>query len=790
MGERRLGADGPHRHQLHDDPPTLPNLPAVPAPLPWQVQQLPDPPEPVVEGVLLSDVESEYVARHMACQRNAANQVGGPRATVAVRRPAPVLRRPDAAPVVRTAVSAARRGTRRATVYLITTARAAATHDRTRVVARWAIRNGIVYVITGAWVVVRRVWEAHTQSRYERMMRQAELAGDMQRLIDWEQRSERARAMRHKRRMDWIAAPFALANAIAVAAMTTAGMLLALGITLAVGYRDISWVLAPLQAAVDLIAWVVWLVTVVWLPLVLAAPWLALAVLWQLGRTHGAVPTWAAPGRLREQEGVIVTPGGVATALAHLGIGKLNDAVKKGWEVEFLTPPVRVNNCGYHAAFSLPMGVTPDMIADRRDVLARNLNRAPLEVWPTAAERAGYVDLWVADPGSTEKPAPPYPLLHDGKADVFAGIPFGVSQRGDVIIVSLPGGNLVFGGLMGQGKSNAARVTMLGAALDPLCEVWVFVFANNGDFDAYQPRLARYHRGIDDTISAAALQALRDLYEKVAQREARLAELGAKKVTRALAEKHPELRPLVALFSECHELFGHEQFGKEAADLAVQTMRRGRKTAITLAFDTQSSRADAIPPKIVELVKVNACFAVKSWRSNDGFLGDGSFQAGIRATELRPGKDVGTSLLTGATDERFEILKWFYIEADDDTGYDAAAEVIERAMTYLDDHTARAELAAGPGDEEAVNVPRDLLDDLAAVLGNERVPAADVPARLRDLAPTHEPYRRLTGVKLREVLEREYGIKVPSTGNRYPVDPVAIRRRVAERSAARGDDDE
>jgi S-DNA-T family DNA segregation ATPase FtsK/SpoIIIE len=76
------------------------------------------------------------------------------------------------------------------------------------------------------------------------------------------------------------------------------------------------------------------------------------------------------------------------------------------------------------------MGVTPEMIADKRDVLARNLVRAPLEVWPTAAERAGYVDLWVADQGSTEKPAPPYPLLHDGTADVFAGVPLGVSQRG------------------------------------------------------------------------------------------------------------------------------------------------------------------------------------------------------------------------------------------------------------------------------------------------------------------------------------------------------------------------
>jgi DNA segregation ATPase FtsK/SpoIIIE, S-DNA-T family len=742
----------------------VPALPAVPG------QQ-----EPVYEGQLLSDLESEYVGRHFDYQRKAT--------AVDVRRPIPVARRPRSALSLREAGSVVRRGAGRATVYVITGVRVAATHERTRTAARWAIRNGIVYVATGLWVVVRRVWEAHTQSRYERMMRQSELAGDIQRLIDWEARAERARALRHKRRMDWIAAPFALAKAVAVTTMTIAAMLLTLGITLAVGHRDMTWVLAPLQAAVDLIAWVVWLVTVAWLPLVLAAPWLAVAVLWQLGRTHGTVPTWAAPTHAREQESVIVTPGGVATALAHLGIAKLNEAIKKGWEVEFLTPPVRVNNCGYHAVFSLPMGVTPDMIADRRSVLARNLIRAPLEVWPASAERAGYVDLWVADPGSTEKPAPSYPLLHDGKADVFAGIPLGMSQRGDIIIVALPGGNLVFGGLMGQGKSNAARVKMLGAALDPLCELWVFVFANNGDFDAYRPRLARYHRGIDDSVAAAALQALRDLYEKVAQREARLAELGAKKVTRALAEKHPELRPLVALFSECHELFGHDKFGKEAADLAVQTMRRGRKTAITLAFDTQSSRADAIPPKIVELVKINACFAVKSWRSNDGFLGDGSFQAGIRATELRPGKDVGTSLLTGATEERFEILKWFYIEADDDTGYDAASEVIERAMTYLDENTPRADTGADEGND--VPEERDLLDDLSEVLGNERVPAADAPARLRDLAPHYQPYRGLTGVKLREVLEREHQIKIPSTGNRYPIDPTTVRARMAERDAVR-----
>ncbi|HWM58635.1 MAG TPA: hypothetical protein VNO83_12420 [Pseudonocardia sp.] len=133
----------------------------------------------------------------------------------------------------------------------------------------------------------------------------------------------------------------------------------------------------------------------------------------------------------------------------------MNRAVKDGWQVEFATPPVRVNGRGYQTTFSLLMGVTPEMVADKRDVLARNLVRAPLEVWPSAAERAGYLDLWVADQGSTERPAPPYPLLHDGAADVFAGVPLGMSLRGEVIAPALPGANV--GVRRGDGAGQVQR---------------------------------------------------------------------------------------------------------------------------------------------------------------------------------------------------------------------------------------------------------------------------------------------------------------------------------------------
>ena len=150
------------------------------------------------------------------------------------------------------------------------------------------------------------------------------------------------------------------------------------------------------------------------------------------------------------------------------------------------------------------------------------------------------------------------------------------------------------------------------------------------------------------------------------------------------------------------------------------------------------------------------------------------------------GKDVGTSILTGATAERFEFVKWFYIEADDDTGYDAATDIITRAMANL--HPAVA-APAGAGQEEPAPVVRDLLDDIATVLGAgrwdaEKVPAADIPARLRRLAPEWGPYRSINGLEIRRYLHTEHGIKVATTGHKYPVDPAAVRDAIARRDTA------
>lgn len=637
-----------------------------------------------------------------------------------------------------------------------------ATHHRTKTAARHTL-----YVAAGATVVARRLWDSRTAAPYVRAMRSAEAAGNQEAMLEWEARRAAFRRDQHARRMDLIALPLKVAAALPKVTVGAVAILIFVGSLLAIADHDAHQVTAPLFAVADFVRLVVLIITVGWAVLLSLLLAVVVLALWSIGRNHGlSGPGWMArlePDRDAEA-GMVVTADTVVLALQHLRIPELKKAFKDGWIPAVRLPPVR-DGRGYHTIIDLPLGVTAQMIADQRPVLARNLRRAEVEVWPADAEKvdtgpAGSLDLWIADVGALSKAAPEYPLLHEGAADVFEGVPGGVSPRGDVITVPVVANNFVAGGQMGQGKSNTCRVILLGCALDPLCAIDAFVFANNGDFDAYRPRLANYHRGIDDDTAQAALSRLRWLYDEVGRREARLAELGAKKVTRKLAQEHPDLRPIVSLYSECHELFGHPEFGEEAAELACKTAKRARKTAIVLGFDTQSSRKEAIPPKLVELVSVNICFYVKTWRSNDGFLGDGCFQAGIRATELRPGRDRGTSVTIGVSDAPFELLKWYFVEVNDDTGWDAATDVIARAVAQMAPGTP-----AGAASERPAIETRDLLEDLAAVMdAAEKVRLTDLVSRLRELAPSWRPYERLTATSLRSQLE-EREVRVTNTGN-------------------------
>jgi hypothetical protein len=79
------------------------------------------------------------------------------------------------------------------------------------------------------------------------------------------------------------------------------------------------------------------------------------------------VPSWATPAHTGADRGVVIT-GWIPVALVHLGIRRVEQAVRSGWQLKFSTLPVRVNRRGYQVVLIAADAVTPEMIADERNV--------------------------------------------------------------------------------------------------------------------------------------------------------------------------------------------------------------------------------------------------------------------------------------------------------------------------------------------------------------------------------------------------------------------------------------
>ncbi|WP_051940757.1 FtsK/SpoIIIE domain-containing protein [Phaeacidiphilus oryzae] len=602
-----------------------------------------------------------------------------------------------------------------------------ATHQRTKAGGRMLVRHGL-YVAAGAAVAYRHAKDARTTARHERMMRAAEAAGQHEVAMEWEQRAHAFREARHRRRMDMLSAPERLAKGAALTLGLTEGSLLLLGIVLAVAEKRVADVVAPTMFVIHAVQWIVFVAGLVWGPLLLAVPWLALLGLWQLGRARGTVPNWVLPADQQEKRDLIPDENAIVQALQHLGIAALNKAFKEGWQPRWIQPTMRMGN-GYHAKLQLPMQVPVSEIVKKKAVLAHNLLRLPIEVWPTEPRKEpGVMDLWVADQGSTSGPVPPWPLLTEGTADYFKGIPVGVSQRGEPVIGKLMASNYMVGGIMGSGKSSLVIALLLGAQLDPLVEIEVYAMAYNVDYDPMKPRLRTLIKGDEDEQIEAAIHALRALRDEVTQRGKLLEELGGEStaLTRELAERDPRMRPKVVVFDECHELFMHKKYGDEAEELAIKVMKKARKTGITLVWVTVSPTADSIPRDVTRNTSHRVAFAVGDHVANDGLLGSGKHKAGITATTLNPAEDVGTCLTVGFTKNPFELVRAYYVRKDAQA--DQRTPVVERALALRDGITP----APAPPAAERV----DHLADIATAIGDEpRMRTGEMLQRLAQLNP-------------------------------------------------------
>ena len=639
---------------------------------------------------------------------------------------------------------------------------------------RFTVRHG-AYVAGGARILTRRAWESRTTAVHARQMRIAEASGNEELLRTWEQRAYAYRFARHKRRMDLLQMAINAPRAIASAAVGFGGLLLMLGIMLAVYNGDARDVLAPTNAVIEFVGWVAFIAGIVWEPLLYSMPLLVAAGMWAVGRNARSAPTWALPADGDERD-VVPDENAIMRALGKLGIAPLNAALKEGWKARWVQPSTRSGG-GWHAQLQLPEGVPVEMIADKKLILAHNLMRKPIEVWPTEPrDQAGVLDLWVADPGVLTKPVPPWPLLTEGTTDFFRGVPVALNARGEQVTGRLMAANYLIAGIMGSGKSSLVVALLLGAMLDPLVEIDVHVLAYNSDYDPMRPRLRSLVKGDDDEHVVAAMDTLRALAGEVSRRGQELERIGTDtKVTREMAERDPSMRPRIVVFDEVHELFSHKEHGKEAKELALKVTKKARKTAITLLWITPDADAASLPRGISKTVSHRVAFAINDHQGNDAILGTGMHKNGYSATTLVAGEDVGTAMAAGFGKTPGLIRSYFVRK---EAGVDEVTPVVERAVAMRD--------GVAPAPDAPAFAPVDHLADIATVLGHEpKMLTLDVLHGLKDHNPVE--YGTWSPRDLKAVLD-DAGHGDYKTGGKMHVSRDRIFDAIASRDDV--DDDE
>ena len=635
-------------------------------------------------------------------------------------------------------------------------------HDRTKTAAK-TIGRHLIYIAGGVKVLAVRMWEAKTNSRYERIMRAAEAVGDMVLLAEWETRAEAARDRRHRRTMDWFTVPMMLVKALVVGLAGLLGTLLFVGVAVALVDHNIGEALDPVIAVIKAIKWLVLAVTVVWGPLMLAAPWMAVLALWHVGRRANAAPTWLRPADQRtDTGGAPITPSRVVTALRDLGISALAKAIKDmGDAGAAMLGPIVIAGCGVEVDVTLPSGVSTHEVQGKRRKLAENLDRHEHELFITIPQAARTVRLWIADSGALDEPIGPSPLVTDTDltADLYTGrAPWGQDLRGDAASLSLKQRHLLITGLSNQGKTAGLRALVLWLALDVTVEFRIADLKGIGDWHMFAGLATTLIEGPTDDHIVAATEMLE---WGVREMDRRLAAVDPEKypdgVTRDLARAGKGFHPIFLIVDEAQQAFmcpavgddGRPYGGVKATSRYFMAARKlhnqGRAVNVILWQGTQDPTDQNLPKLVREGAHIRASLVVGTESQARMALGDKAIDGGAAPHKLRQGLDKGTLVVAGdgvplPPGQSSITVRTHFVDGRQ------AAEVAEQAKALR----ARAGRVVDQGDPVAERVL--LVDVAAVVVGEDRVRSAAVLQRLAEHWP--ETYSTWSAQQLADGLRR------------------------------------
>jgi S-DNA-T family DNA segregation ATPase FtsK/SpoIIIE len=481
-----------------------------------------------------------------------------------------------------------------------------------------------------------------------------------------------------------------------------------------------------------------------------------------------------------------VTPDLLVRAFAAAKLCSL-DADRPPGPIRFLSP-IAHDGPGVRAVIDLPPGQTATEALARREKIAAGLDvdefRVFLERLRGTAGSARRLVVWIADRDSYELNSPSSPLAQARVWDFWKPFPFGVDARGREVAVPLVWSSLLVGSIPRMGKTNAARLPAVAAALDPTTRMIVFDGKGGKDWKPFDQVAHFYAAGVRTAVVEALVRVLEDAVEDMGARYERMADLPDDicpegKVTPHITRRSSYGMPLTVIFiDEVHRYLEHPEHGQTVYGLLTELAKAGPAAGYMLVLATQRPDAKVVPEGLRGQIGTRFALRVMNWQASETILGAGTYAGGLDASKFLR-SHLGVGILVGADDNQATGGEAITVRTH---LLDLATlrQITRRGRELREKAGTLTGMAAG--ETVIPETPqRRLLDDVLDVFepGEDRAWSETLCARLAGRWP--EVYDGWDPTTLANVL-RPFGVETGQVWGRTPDGTGANRRGVARQA--------
>jgi hypothetical protein len=309
---------------------------------------------------------------------------------------------------------------------------------------------------------------------------------------------------------------------------------------------------------------------------------------------------------------------------------------------------------GDQVELALRHGTSIEELQRAEPIIAASLGVRDVRLLVDPARR-DHVTLSITRRDPFESTTVACPLVNAAHFDAWQPIPIGVDEEGEIVTLSLPEHNVLFGAEPGGGKSVALSVLVAAFALDPTVTLWLF----DGKLVELAPWLdcAKRFVGPDIELAISVLEELR------AEMDERYRDLLAHKAHKVTPGDGLGLHVVVIDELALYVAGVDKKLASRFSELLRDLVARGRAAGIIVLAATQKPSIDIVPSALRDLFGFRWALRCATREASDTVLGSGWASLGFSAADIDPARR-GVGLLLHESGTPIRLRSFHLADAD------------------------------------------------------------------------------------------------------------------------------